>query len=519
MPKLCIYEGCLKRPNFDEPGGKGSFCFNHKKVTMINVKSKRCIYEGCDSICPIFDEPDGKGSYCKNHKKPNMINVKNKKCLHKECYKRPNFDEPGGKGSYCRQHKTDTMIDVKHPICLYKNCLKRPNFDEPGGKGSFCFNHKTKNMIDVTHKICLHNNCYTRPTFDEPGGKGSYCYKHKSPNMIDVINKRCLFEGCECISPIFDEPGGKGSYCFNHKSPTMINIKNNTCLYDDCSKRPNFDEPGGKGSYCRQHKSDSMIDVRHRKCIYCTSRSYYGKPGNPPSHCARHRESGMIRRSNGKCNFSDCKQTALYGQNWIPIHCEKHKTINDQNLVERECKSCKLIMILDINNQCEYCNPVTFQSARLVKQTALFNYLDKRTDLPIPYSSDKIIDDGSCGKERPDRVYDLGDRIIIIECDENQHKNRSCECEQTRMINIGQTFGGTPIYFLRWNPDDYSPENEKKDPEIISKRYSLLGDLIRDIKNNNYSLPNALISAIYLYYDGWSTLNKEKWHILTKYNI
>jgi hypothetical protein len=30
------------------------------------------------------------------------------------------------------------------------------------------------------------------------------------------------------------------------------------------------------------------------------------------------------------------------------------------------------------------------------------------------------------------------------------------------MVNIGQTFGGIPVYFIRWNPDDYSPENDKK---------------------------------------------------------
>jgi hypothetical protein len=37
-------------------------------------------------------------------------------------------------------------------------------------------------------------------------------------------------------------------------------------------------------------------------------------------------------------------------------------------------------------------------------------------------STDKIVEGGICGKERPDRIYDLGDKIIVLECDEHQHR-------------------------------------------------------------------------------------------------
>jgi hypothetical protein len=174
-------------------------------------------------------------------------------------------------------------------------------------------------------------------------------------------------------------------------------------------------------------------------------------------------------------------------------------------------------MVLDQSEHCEYCNPETFQTARLAKQNMLFDYLDQRTDLPKPKSTDTIVDGGECGKERPDRVYDYGDKIVILECDEHQHRDRQCLCEQNRMVNIGQSFGGLPVHFIRWNPDDYIPENENKEPEIITKRHILAGDLIRDISKNRYNLPHALVSAIYLYYDGWSNMKHENWHILTEY--
>ena len=89
----------------------------------------------------------------------------------------------------------------------------------------------------------------------------------------------------------------------------------------------------------------------------------------------------------------------------------------------------------------------------------------------------------------------------MFECDEHQHRDRACDCEQTRMVNIGQSFGGTPVYFIRWNPDDYTPSNSRKQPESIEKRYKLVAELIHAIKDNKYKLPSALVSAIYLYYD------------------
>ena len=81
------------------------------------------------------------------------------------------------------------------------------------------------------------------------------------------------------------------------------------------------------------------------------------------------------------------------------------------------------------------------------------------------------------------------------------------------MINIGQSFGGLPVYFIRWNPDDYSSE---KKPEILSKRYKLVGDLIDSIKKRKTVLPNALVSALYMYYDEWKSL-AEGWKVLSEF--
>jgi len=130
-------------------------------------------------------------------------------------------------------------------------------------------------------------------------------------------------------------------------------------------------------------------------------------------------------------------------------------------------------------------------------------------------STDKIIDNGICGKERPDRIFELIDKIIILECDEHQHKDRNANCEYTRMYNITQSFGGMPVYFIRWNPDDYETTNKIV---TLQNRYKILKELLLNIINNNINLPNGLLNVIHLFFDNWKSINKQKWITLIEYN-
>ena len=278
-----------------------------------------------------------------------------------------------------------------------------------------------------------------------------------------------------------------------------------------CKTLPIYNKIGAKKAiYCVKHKLSDMIDIKNKTCIFvgCKSRPIFGKPGIKISHCSKHREIGMIKRSFAKCK--NCKNPAIFGINYTNLYCETHKRDIDINLVENECKSCKLISILNKDNLCEYCNPLIFKTARLAKQNALMNYLDC-INLK-GNSTDKTVNP-SCGLERPDRVFETNEFILILECDENQHKNIVCSCEQIRMVNIGQGYGGIPVYFIRWNPDNY---NSYKSCDDINKRHKFVGKFIQSILDNRVTLPKHLVSAIYLYYDDWDGLSKEDWKIITE---
>lgn len=74
-------EGCRKDASFNfKDDKKLLYCKSHKITGMINIKSKKCEYEGCNIINPAFNNKgEIKGKFCFSHKSENMINVVSKK--------------------------------------------------------------------------------------------------------------------------------------------------------------------------------------------------------------------------------------------------------------------------------------------------------------------------------------------------------------------------------------------------------------------------------------------------------
>jgi hypothetical protein len=62
-----------------------------------------------------------------------------------------------------------------------------------------------------------------------------------------------------------------------------------------------------------------------------------------------------------------------------------------------------------------------------------------------------------CGAYRPDFVWDMQHRVVILEVDEFQHKHYNYElrCELIRVSRIVEGFGGIPVHIIRYNPDAF----------------------------------------------------------------
>ena len=516
LSNKCKIENCNEPSQYNFKGNRTSlYCKKHMEIGMINVNYKYCTVNGC--IEPAYYSINCKrATHCITHKDAKtMILAYNKRCI--ECGIFANFGLEGDKPTHCSEHKTANMISLTKKICISDGCTETASYNEKGKKPEYCKKHKLAVMVISRKQLCKHPGCEQSPSYNLPGNKQPlYCQDHIQTGMVNIHSKKCSYSNCT-KQPTYGLEPKKALRCKKHIEDGMFDVYHKKCEADKCILRATCGHINNIAKFCKKHKENDMIVLQELKLQCetqdCTSRSKYGKPGSKQTSCFKHRQPGMIRRSNGKCK--KCRMPAVYGSNYIPLHCEFHKLDEEINLVEQACSSCGLVMILDNKNKCEYCNPEMFKKAALAKQNKLMGFLDS-VGLQ-GNSTDKIIDGGICGLERPDRVYDFVDKMIILECDEEQHRNRNCTCEQTRMINIGQSFGGVPVYFIRFNPDDYIPFNNKN-PEDIKTRYKLLETMLKNIKDNKYKkLPKALVSAIYLYFDDWNGFNKEEWKILSEF--
>ena len=105
------------------------------------------------------------------------------------------------------------------------------------------------------------------------------------------------------------------------------------------------------------------------------------------------------------------------------------------------------------------------------------------------------------GKERPDVLWELADRIVILEVDEDQHLGRPCECEQTRMMNISQALGCQRTIWIRYNPDGFKGGESGKWTRA-GKRHEVLKKWLEwAFEVDLYTL--STISVLHLFFDGF----------------
>lgn len=352
--------------------------------------------------------------------------------------------------------------------------------------GSKCFGkHKRKDgsyglsskCTKCGQKKCKHIGCDITPSFGKRGGTRKdalYCDTHKPVDYVDIVNKKCKHEGCNII-PIYGKRDGTNKnslYCNTHKPVDYVNVVNKKCKHEECNTRPTYGELFKDIIHCNTHKKPNEYKENKPICenIKCDNPAYY----------------------------TDTKEN-------YPKRCEEHMEENDSNIIEKKCCKCGLLYFLNKDGLCNDCNiffnhNVNKRKEHIVRDRLRLKYLKKWV------SHDKI-PSGSCYKYRPDFVYDFGTHICILSVDENQHKTYECVCEQARMINITQDFGGIPVIWLRFNPDRYVDNQGKKHHNNINGRIPML---IKTLKSVEIHKPKSLCSAyqsVYLFYDGFDIKN------------
>ena len=322
-------------------------------------------------------------------------------------------------------------------LCLETGCKTHPGFNFVNEKALYCVLHKKDNMVNVKSRKCEENGCPITASFNFENEKiARFCFKHKKDNMITSFGnrKRCNFENCKTYPYYNFENQKTPIYCLEHKKENMIRFYDKLCADEDCKKFPSFNYEGELALYCAEHKKVGMINIKCKNCI----------------------EDGCVKYR--KYNFENEKN---------PLYCGEHKKENMIDIMSKRCKTLMCGLFVKNNKYDGYClrcyinlfpdKPVAKNYK--TKERSVVEFV--QTTFPqYDWTTDKTIKDG-CSRRRPDILLDMGEQVIIVEIDENQHTDYDCSCENKRTMELSKDIGHRPLVFVRFNPDDYI-NNEKK---------------------------------------------------------
>jgi len=334
------------------------------------------------------------------------------------------------------------------PTCV--ECNTQPHFGMSGGKPTHCGKHKTEDM-ESKQKMCISCNA-TEASYNIIGQTARYCQGCRLPDMVDVRSKQCEADGCGIRASY---GYNRRTHCAAHKDIDMLDINNTRC--NQCTKKAMYALPGQKPSVCGDHAASGMIDVVHKRCHNsgCDKQAHFGFPGVSRTSCYEHKTARMILIKRLRCSVGGCNEPATHGIGFAD-RCEACALPDYINLVLQNCSSCGLEDVLNGDNLCSTCVPGT-RTTRLVKQRTYVEILKHQHKIE-PHFVDtffKLDTEVKCFRAyRPDLTFDFNKHVLIVEIDENGHKEYKIQCEINRMINIAE-YLKRPTIYIRINPDNY----------------------------------------------------------------
>lgn len=280
------------------------------------------------------------------------------------------------------------------------------------------------------------------------------------------MNARC--QECERFA-VYNVATKKGRplYCRHHKHDTMVDVIH-VCRYNECVETAVSNYPRNKHRlYCETHALPGM--VRHDSKIPCygeqscrTAPSFNFPGSTVRRYCKRHALQGMINVT-VSCRSPGCRTTASYNfPNCRGVrYCRTHATEGMTNVTKVLCKTplCETqISNHRYEGMCLRCFMYTYPNRPVSKsyKTKEYSVVEhvQRCFPELDWIHDRVIPGGE-SKRRPDLYVDLSDRVVVVEIDENMHRDYECPCENKRLMEISLDVKHRPLVFVRFNPDQY----------------------------------------------------------------
>jgi hypothetical protein len=300
-------------------------------------------------------------------------------------------------------------------------------------------------MINITHKICKCGKA--QPIFGLKTDKApTCCVLCKIDNMVDIRTKKC-----PCgKQPVFGKKGDKkATSCVKCKTTDMVNIKAKMCL---CGKaQPVFGlRTDKKPTCCVSCKKEGMLDIMSPKCLGLMN--YQGKGDLPCPF--EHRAKAKYSHYCTKCfeqNFPDDPRTYMI------------------------CKNSYELLVK---------NYLSIEFSEFIHDTSLWTGQA----------------DCTC-RRRIDFRWLIGNTLLCVEVDEDQHKYRHKEDELMRYDDLMMLHGGKFV-FIRFNPDMYiDDEGKRRNPEMPTRLKALKETIIESVEEIQNEENDELVEVKLLFYD------------------
>ena len=157
--------------------------------------------------------------------------------------------------------------------------------------------------------------------------------------------------------------------------------------------------------------------------------------GKKKSQCKDCGGSAFCPHKKRKSDCKECGGSALCKSSWCNIRANSK--------YNGYCLNCCINICPDIQISRNY---------KTKEKTVVDKIIEKFPN--FTWVHDKKVEDG-CSKRRPDFLLDMGERIIIVEVDEDKHTSYNCSCENKRLMELSKDLQHRPIIFIRFNPDAY----------------------------------------------------------------
>lgn len=385
-------------------------------------------------------------------------------------------------------------------------CTKVASFGGSNGKRMFCGTHRDHGMVLMGKRQCQHQGCSTQPSYGPIGGNPIFCSNHarNSPDYIDLITNRCTIQGCNIMSSYGENGTSQRTHCANHgKELGLVDVTTKMCSVQGCVTTAGFGFPGESRSRCMTHMEPGMINVIQHYCKHseCSSPAYYGPSGSYPEWCDKHKihYENILFNPTKTCQEPGCRQYATHGSYRNPMHCSLHIGDKHISLIETKCSQCHLVDICSpITNKCEHCCDRWKLSPRKSHERGIKHLFDLHG---IDYIHEQVIGNT---KLVPDFLIQGPTHSIVVEVDENQHKNSrystqndrydSRDSEKLRMVDMNTASPNIHL-FIRYNPDEYLGGSAP-----TSERHNTLIDLIQQATTTSYDG----IYTVKLFYDHYT---------------